>query len=97
MDRVISFYYERVLPHTQCRLNDLAVEDLEFLMQNFYGSAYSRFRDEVGPLHSISLPRRATTSPLRRRNLTLRPLAFESGHVERGVQALPRRQPAPRA
>jgi hypothetical protein len=53
VDRVISFYYERVISHTQRRLNDMTVEDLEFLMQNFYGSAYSRFRDEVGPVNNL--------------------------------------------
>lgn len=81
MDRVISFYYERVISHTQRRLNDMTVEDLEFLMQNFYGSAYSKFRDEVGPLHRLlcipSQTARATTSPLRRHNLTLRPPVFQ--------------------
>jgi hypothetical protein len=45
--RVVSFYYERVAPFTHKALNDLTAEELDFLLPEFFGSAFSRFRDEV--------------------------------------------------
>jgi hypothetical protein len=46
VERSVSFYYERVFPHTSRALNDLPGQDLDFLLAHFRGSAYSRWRDE---------------------------------------------------
>jgi len=49
IERVISFYYERVYPITKnnVTMNDLKPTDLEYLMEEFYGTGFDRFRDEV--------------------------------------------------
>ena len=55
VERTISFYYERIYQSWEAmtkgkqramNLNDLPLEDLEFLLGHFYGSAWSRYRDE---------------------------------------------------
>ena len=49
VDRAISLYYERVYPRDDIgghRLNDLADEDLRFLLEKFKGSAFGMYRDE---------------------------------------------------
>ena len=49
VDRVISFYYERVEAWSKKALNDFTATELDFYMREFYGSAYSKHRDEVSP------------------------------------------------
>ncbi|GBG27133.1 Hypothetical Protein FCC1311_033562 [Hondaea fermentalgiana] len=44
--RVISFYYERVFPSLQVRLNELPEANLTFVMEQWRGSAFGRWRDE---------------------------------------------------
>ena len=46
VSRTISMYYERIFPTMQVSLNELPLEDLSYFLQNFYGSAYSAYRDE---------------------------------------------------
>jgi hypothetical protein len=47
VERIISFYYERVQPFTGKGLGEIDIGELDFLMREFYGSAFGRFRDEV--------------------------------------------------
>lgn len=44
--RTLSLYYERVFPQWRMSFNTLGVSQVEYLMTQFYGSAYSRYRDE---------------------------------------------------
>ena len=47
VDRVISYYYERLYPSSgEIFLNDLDIGTLEWFLQNYIGSSYSRWRDE---------------------------------------------------
>lgn len=56
VDRVISFYYERIHPFTLRPLSALDPSELDFLARNFYGSAFSKYRDEVGWLITTRSP-----------------------------------------
>lgn len=44
--RAISYYYERVYPQSGVALSDLSVDDWEWYVVNWRGSAFSRYRDE---------------------------------------------------
>ena len=46
VSRTISFYYERIFPVTQLTLSEIAPAQLNGLMATFYGSAFSKYRDE---------------------------------------------------
>jgi hypothetical protein len=46
LSRAISFYYERVFPDSKKAFGELSVEELEWYMVNWRGSAFSRWRDE---------------------------------------------------
>ena len=46
VDRTISYYYERVYPSVKTKLNELSEGDLLFVMNEWIGSAHSRYRDE---------------------------------------------------
>ena len=47
VSRTISFYYERIFPRTKIALNAMNPIELERLVTTFFGSAYSKYRDEV--------------------------------------------------
>jgi hypothetical protein len=46
IERTISLYYERLFPEIKISLNSLSLEDLDFYLINFRGSAFSAWRDE---------------------------------------------------
>jgi hypothetical protein len=49
VDRAVSLYYERVFQRDDLGgvpLNDMAVEDFEWLLRAFKGSAFSKYRDD---------------------------------------------------
>lgn len=50
VERAISFYYERAYPFYQRAINDFTPQELESLIREFYGSAWSKYRDEVSSL-----------------------------------------------